>query len=313
MKKIAKLSGIVLASLAILLVGCKKDPDEPVSTPIEIPTDAVRFYADNPDATDWSIYGVEDLEALSEIVNDGDDFAGKTVTVKRDIVINNNLLSEDFDAPEEGEDASPNPNFKNLNSIGTGASPDSATVNPFKGTFDGNGKVISGLYMYQGHQGLGLIGIADGATVKNVIILDACVINKNVQVKSDGSHDGADDDRFGGLVGATQGEGVTIENCLFVGVLGSETAKKRGSPYEYIGGLIGRCEATSSASDSFVFVKIHGSREDSTDFACGRKPENLSRTNINGEDDKGVEVSSYDEEIAAQVLDAVAAVKANLQ
>ena len=317
MKKITKFTGLALVALTMTIVGCKKDPDTG-STPIEVPKDAVRFYADNPTATDWSIYDVEDLEALSEIVNEGDDFDGMTVTVKRDIVINKNLLTKDFEEPEEGEDATPNPKFKNLDSIGCGVSADNSEVKPFKGTFDGNGKIISGLYIYQAHQGLGFIGVADGATIKNVILVDACVINKNVWegVKEDGvtpTHDGKDDDRFGGLIGIVDGEGATIENCLFAGVVGSQAAVDRGSPYEYIGGLIGRADAEATVSDSFVFARFYGSREDKADFVCGRYPERLDRTNINGEDDKGVEVKTYDEEVAAAIEDAIKAVQAKVQ
>ena len=86
MKKISKLVGLTLAVLAIMLTGCRKSTGS--STPIdrdEIPADAVRLYGDGSTLSDLSIYGVEDLEKLAEIVNAGDDFEGMTVTVKRDI------------------------------------------------------------------------------------------------------------------------------------------------------------------------------------------------------------------------------------
>ena len=257
MKKIAKLSGIALASLAMLFVGCKGDPDTG-STPIAptgntIGQDAVRYYGDGSTLTELSVYGVEDLEKLAELVNAGDDFDGMTVTVKNDIVINTKLLTDDFKEPEEGPDATPNPNFKNLDSIGNRAS------TAFKGISDGNGKIISGLYIYQGHQGLGFIGAADGATIKNVILVDACIINSNESLEADGS----DDDRFGGLVCLVDKNktGETIENCLFAGVVGSQDALDRGSPYEYIGGLLGRTDVKSYATDCYVFARTYGSQK----------------------------------------------------
>ena len=69
--------------------------------------------------------------------------------------------------------------------------------------------------------------------------------------KEDGTHDGSDDDRFGGLVGLVDKNknGVTIENCLFAGVVGSQAALDRGSPYEYIGGLLGRTDVKSYATE----------------------------------------------------------------
>ncbi|MCQ2202784.1 MAG: hypothetical protein MJZ27_11990, partial [Bacteroidales bacterium] len=52
--------------------------------------------------------------------------------------------------------------------------PIGSSVNPFKGTFDGNGYVISGLYFnntsISSGQYIGLIGYANGATIKNVVV-----------------------------------------------------------------------------------------------------------------------------------------------
>lgn len=305
MKKIAKLTaGLMMAALTFASFSCKKGTDGPGSGPVEIPKDAVRFYTEDSTLSELSVYGVEDLEKLAEIVNEGDDFEGMTVTVQRDFVINKNLLTDNFLEPEEGPDATPNPNFKNLDSIGSRAS------TAFKGTFDGNGKVISGLYIYQGHQGLGFIGSADGATIKNVIIVDACVINKNTEEKEDGTHDGSDDDRFGGLVGLVDKNknGITIENCLFAGVVGSQAALDRGSPYEYIGGLLGRTEVKSYATDCYVFARTYGSQKN--DAICGEGIDNLTQTNVTG-----VEINSETnfEDLAAQIADAIATIKANLQ
>ena len=316
MKKIAKLSGIVLASLAMLLVSCGGG-DGPDSTPItpaepEIGKDAVRYYGEGSTFTELSVYGVEDLEKLAELVNAGDDFEGMTVTVKNDIIINKNVLTSEFLEPEEGPEGTPNSKFKNLESIGRGKSAtESYDASVFKGTFDGNGKVISGLYMYQGHQGLGFIGRADGATIKNVILVDACVINRNYVPNPDTAssypHDNKDDDRFGGLVGLVEegAESVTIENCLFAGVVGSQVAFDRGSPYEYIGGLIGRTYVESSATDCYVFARIYGSHES---VVCGKGKANVTQENVTE-----VEISDYDEGIAAQIAEAVLAVKANLK
>ena len=315
MKKITKITAaLFMAAATLLAISCKEPEVEE-----QIPEDAVRNWTASSKESNWSVYNVADLEKLSEFVNAGNDFTGKTITVKNDIVINKKVLTAYFEEPAEGEEAgTPNPNLKNLDSIGIGVTPDGGDITPFCGTFDGNGKVISGLYMYQGHQGLGLFGVVDGATIKNVILVDACVINKNVWegVKEDGvtpTHDGKDDDRFGGLIGIVDGEGATIENCLFAGVVGSQAAVDRGSPYEYIGGLIGRADAEATVSDSFVFARFYGSREDKADFVCGRYPERLKRTNINGEDNKGVEVKTYDEDVAAAIEDAINAVKANVQ
>ena len=325
MKKITKITAALLvAVIPFVSFSCKHNnnniEDNGKSEPVVIPEDAVRNWTAASKATAWSVYGVEDLEKLAEAVNAGNDFAGKTITVKKDIVINENVLTKDFEEPEEGKDGTPNPKFKNLESIGRGVSPEEDyEACSFSGTFDGNGKVISGLYMYQGHQDLGFFGLVDGATIKNVILIDACVINRNVIPNPDENatypHDNKDDDRFGGLVGVVDGNGagVTIENCLFAGVVGSQAAVDRGSPYEYIGGLIGRADTDATVKDSFVFARLYGSRDDKTDVVCGKKPENVDRTNINGEDDKGVEVKDFDEAVEKEITDAVKAVQAKVK
>lgn len=329
MKKISKLSAaLVIAALTFTLFSCgggggEEVPDEPYSdpsgkteqTPVEenVPDDAMRKFTATSKAKEWSIYGVADLEKLSEVVNGGNNFSGKTVTVKNDIIINQKVLSDDFEEPAEGaEEGTPNPNLKNLNSIGTGKSPEGGAVRSFSGTFDGNGKVISGLYMYQGHQGLGLIGVADGAVIKNVILVDACIINKNVAAgkREDDPHDSEDDDRFGGIIGLVDGDGAEIENCLFAGVVGSEVAQDRGKPYEYIGGLVGYANADTTLTDCFVFARINGSHKD---IAVGNKPENVTRENVNGEDGKGIDVTDFEGDLAAEIAEAIKTVKANVE
>ena len=224
---------------------------------------------------EYKITDVEGLKKLAEIVNgkaaveavgtEGEEgyvpgseavpansLAGYTITVANDITINEAVLKEGFLEPDEGENGTANPNLVNLDSIGS-------RKIPFCGTFDGNNKIISGLYIFQAHQGLGFIGsVGDGAVVKNVILRDACVINANLS----GAADGSDDDRFGLLIGSSEyTEGaVTIENCIVEGVIGSEAAKNRvvegatgDQPYEYASGILG--EVGKSGSTIVITIK----------------------------------------------------------
>ena len=219
-----------------------------------VPDDAFRKWTAESTVTAWSVYNYEDLEKLAEAVNGGKDLAGVTITQKEDIIINEAVLGENFAEPAEAAEGEPNAELKNFAGIGSKS-------NPFAGTYDGNAKTISGLYIYGGQQGLGFFGALNAATIKNVIIVDACVVNKNVQVKDDGSHDGSDDDRFGGLVGVTAKGESTIEKCIFVGTVGSKAAKDRGDPYEYIGGIVGRVESDTTANlkNCVSLVKLYGS------------------------------------------------------
>ena len=233
---------------------------------------AIRYY--NGTGSAFNIYDVTDLQALSFIVNSGDTLSDKTITVQNDITINDGVLTDSFLEPEEGPSCTPNPNLVNLDSIGYRNDADKDFV--FSGTFDGNNKKISGLYIYRAHHGLGFIGNAKNATIKNVILLDACVINNNKSAASDGT----DDDRFGGLIGIVSGTGVKIENCIFEGVVGSQAAKDRGGSYEYIGGLIGRCDQATTANNCIVLARVYGD----ANVICKKGADKITQTDVSGYD-----------------------------
>ena len=216
-----------------------------------IPEDSMVKWTADSTAKAWSVYNLDDLVKLAEIVNSGNDLAGITITQKADIKINESVLGEKFAEPEEADAGVANADLINFAGIG-------CEDDPFAGTYDGNKKTISGLYIYGDHHGLGLFGSLKGATIKNVVVLDAAVVNSNVS----GEDDGKDDDRVGGLVGITfKGEFTnTVENCIFVGTVGSQAAKDRGGSYEYIAGIIGRVEKTSTANlkNCLSLVKLYG-------------------------------------------------------
>ncbi|MDD3862954.1 MAG: hypothetical protein PHV79_03800, partial [Clostridia bacterium] len=69
------------------------------------------------------------------------------------------------------------------------------STNPFKGTFNGAGHIIRGLYINSTSQYQGLFGYAEGATVQNLGI-------ENSYIKGDNS---------GAIIG--RGDNVTITNC----------------------------------------------------------------------------------------------------
>jgi len=216
---------------------------------------------------EWAVVGIEDLQKLSELVNSGTyNFNGATVYLMNDITINKKVLSDDLLEPEEAAPGEPNADLVNLDSIGK-------RDKPFCGTFDGQGYIISGFYCYQAHQGLGFFGSINAATISNFILLDSCVVNKNADAT-----DSSDDDRFGGIVGMTEGLESTVENCVFEGVVGSAAALGRGTPYEYIGGLIGKNSATSKATNCLVVAKIYGSG----DIVVGAPDQTCTQVDVQG-------------------------------
>ena len=144
--------------------------DEPA--PVNVAQSGVSYYDGTP-TTDW--YGdgsaiefvldsASDLYGLAQLVNGGNTFSGKTVKLTTDVVINGGDV-DDFGAP--GYDTS---SLFAWEPIGK-----SATVT-FSGTFDGDGHVVSGLFVSKVNTDyVGFFGSAINATVKNVLLLNSYV------------------------------------------------------------------------------------------------------------------------------------------
>ncbi len=91
----------------------------------------------------------------------------------------------------------------------------------YAGTFDGDGHTISGLSVSstKTSQALGLFGVVNGATIRNLKVEGTVTSNGNYN---------------GGIVGKSQGA-VTVQNCSFAGQVSGN----------YAGGIVGRINAGS--------------------------------------------------------------------
>jgi len=159
----------------------------------------------NDSQTDFTITTPEQLAGFAKLVNDSNDFKGKTVNLGASI----DLKKKDWTP------------------IGKGLSTE------FKGTFDGKGFVVSGLYMKGDLNGHGLFGRNNG-TIKNLGITDSYVSGDWV---------------MGGLAGSNDDAG-SIDNCYFSGTL----ELKR----EYGGGLVGINKGSitnSYSADKVMMIK----------------------------------------------------------
>ena len=148
----------------------------------EAPTDEVETldaYATPTKDGEWYVIdSVDDLYWLATS-------APKNVQAKltADITINSSVLDDDGNLIS-------NPKLEEWKPIGT-------SNNPFKGTFDGQGHTISGLYVNLKKNYVGLFGhVGKGGTVKNVTLADSYV-SGNISV--------------GGICGWN--DGGTVENC----------------------------------------------------------------------------------------------------
>lgn len=131
------------------------DPSNTATNVTVIPGGGNEVVAEGVELTpdgEYLILNATGMKSLASLVNESTDgFAGKTIT-----------LTENVDLG--GEEWTP---------LGNGSrNGQTYTGNAFKGTFDGNGKTISGLKIatLAGKAGTGLIGILDGGTVKNVTL-----------------------------------------------------------------------------------------------------------------------------------------------
>ena len=188
----------------------------------------------NDSAIDFTLTDEKDLAGLAVLVNGGNTFAGKTITLADNGTFN---LSAHTWTP-----------------IGTSSS-------MFAGTFDGSGATITGLTILNASGYNGLFAFVNSATIKNIELTDGyislsseqhtrvggivCYVTGNTMIDNC-SFDGAIDARdgsskeynnIGGIVGETYSQ-VTIQNCRTDGTI-------FGNGY-YMGGIVGRSYGTSA-------------------------------------------------------------------
>ena len=160
----------------------------------------------NDTDTEFTLSTAEQLAGLAELVDGGNDFAGKTITLSSDL----DLYAED----ENGEPISFEPVGSYRNDVA------------FKGTFDGQGHTIKNLNQntwalnngyYYGDLGLGLFGKVEDATIKNLNMDGASISGESAMV--------------GIVAGAAYGE-CTFENIT--------VTNSKGNDYQYYaGGVVG--------------------------------------------------------------------------
>ena len=151
---------------------------------------------------EFTLYDLADVRGFVAIANNKDDFAGKTVKLGADIVVN----TPNVVAWEEGNAVA---DF-NWTPIGT-------TAKPFAGTFDGQGNTISGLYLnVTTTDPTGMFGSTTGvAEIKNFKLVDSYMKTTGGRL---------------GIVG--RGTVAKIENVYTNAIMANETGHA-------VGGMIG--------------------------------------------------------------------------
>ena len=168
-------------------------------------------------ATQFDVYTADAFFTLAGMINaDANGFAGKTVSLKCDLIFNEgNAADWETTAPA----------FK------------WTAIDNFKGTFDGEGHTISGIYMKTpaGTNYKGLFGVLkDNATVKNFAIVNSYFEN---------------DHEYGnGVIGRINAEGVTVRD-IYADII------VKGDSTTATGGIIGLVTNTGATEDKYAIIE----------------------------------------------------------
>ena len=191
----------------------------------------------NETSTEFEISTAEQLAGLAKLVNNGNNFSGKTILLTADIVLNDTSDWEDW------ENSAPKNSWS---SIGSNSG---NSKNPFSGTFDGQGHTVSGIYIDSEDYSLGLFGENKG-TIKNIGVTESyikgyfaastggvCGCNDSGTISNcynSGTVNGTGDYASTGGVCGVNANGGTISNCY-----NSGTVSETGTDYTYVGGVCG--------------------------------------------------------------------------
>ncbi|MDR3000747.1 MAG: InlB B-repeat-containing protein [Fibromonadaceae bacterium] len=155
--------GKTLAAISIAILSLA------ATMPVNAQTPSTAWYTADPSAAVFTVSTANDLAGLAQIVNGTansittNNFSGKTVVLANDVDLSSYGLGSEFN---QGNGWVP---------IGVGGG------GPFAGTFDGNFKKVSGLYInaYGRYSYTGLFGWVYGGTVKNLGVIDVNINSGN--------------------------------------------------------------------------------------------------------------------------------------
>ena len=202
----------------------------------------------NETSTEFEISTAEQLAGLAELVNNGNDFSGKTILLTADIVLND---TSDW---ENWENSAPNNTW----------TPIGNSSNKFSDTFDGQGHTVSGVYINSENKYQGLFGHNEG-TIKNIGVTESyikgeysvggvCGLNNTLRgTISNCYNSGAisGNEEVGGVCGGNY-SGSTISNCYNSGSINGT------GEYTIAGGVCG--ENNGTISNSYNSGTVIGNR-----------------------------------------------------
>ena len=203
---------------------------------IQNAVDTSWYDASAASGTVFEIADAADLRGAAKLSREGVTFSGYTLKLTADIDLN------------------PGWNGKTTITDGKATLPEIPAVefegfDVFKGTFDGNGKTVAGIYMYQRvdntNANLAIFRFVKGGTIKNLII-------KNSFIFAD-MEEGRTDLKIAGLIARVQDSAATLDTLY----LDLEVWYRSWS-YERIGGVISKTDSAAATIKNVAFVGTVG-------------------------------------------------------
>jgi len=174
------------------------------------------------DAKEYVLSNVQDFYGFW-LLSNSKTFEGKTIKLAADITINR-VDKDILGNWKQGKASGVSPWLP----IGT-------DTTPFKGTFDGQGHTISGIYMVNNQKNNGLFGVAgDGSVIKNLQLKDSCYYLM----------DSKEFTSIGSVVGVSSG--------LLETIYSDATIVTNG---QHIGGIVGLLQYTDGTYKAKVGIK----------------------------------------------------------
>jgi len=199
----------------------------------------------NGGAGPFSIASANQLAGLAQLVNAGDDFSGKTVTLTADI---------DLSGYTAGAGWTP------IGSVDIAT----VTLHPYGGIFDGGNHIIYNLSVNgTGEFCSGLFGFVDGGTVKNLGVAGGAVSGDGAGV---GGVVGLNGLYYGGTVGGCSFTGTVTGSSNVGGVVGNNAGTVTGcrnagavTGANNVGGVIGASSGGAAVTGCENTGKVSGS------------------------------------------------------
>ncbi len=225
-----------------------------------------------------TISSLDELVAFRDAVNNGNTYEGQTVTLAGNVDLST---------------------VSDWTPIGNGSRSDSSyTGNAFKGVFDGGNKTISNLTITSGTSSaaIGLFGVVDGGTVKNLTLSDVSINASNN--KNAGSAIGlmvnnatADSITVGGSVSAADGVGGVVGRMTISGTISNCTNSANVSGAA-AGGIVGKAYYTGTGVEMNITNCTNSGTITGTASGGAGGIVGFSATNVSGCTNSGTITSS---------------------